>query len=256
VAGRVRRPELGQHFLRNRGAIARLVELAGIGRADFVVEVGPGRGALTYELARRAGRVVAVELDPELAAELRGELAGVANIDVVTADFLTFAPPREDHVVVGNIPYAHTAAILRKVDASRPRAAWLIVQREAAERFAGQPWGSETLQSLALKPWWHIEVRGALRRTDFDPPPRVESALLSLQRRERPLVTDARPYRAFLERSFGAGSVGDGLRRSVTRQQLHRLANDLRFSPAAPPSSLTFEQWLAVYRFVAREVLV
>lgn len=243
--------------MRNQGTIARLVELTGVGDADVVVEIGPGRGALTRALARRAGRVIAVELDPLLARELRADLGTVANIEVVVADFLAYALPREDHVVVGNIPYGLTVAIMRKLDAARPRAAWLIVQREAAERFAGQPWGVETLQSLGLKPWWHIEIRGSLRPTDFEPPPRVESALLSLRRREHPLIADARHYRGFLERSFGHGqTAGDGLRRSMTRQQLHRLAKELRFSPDAPPSALTFEQWLALYRFVSRDVLV
>lgn len=257
MAGRVRRPELGQHFLRNRGTVAQLVELTGIGPRDLVVEIGPGRGALTRALARRAGGLVAVEVDPALAARLREHFRSAANVEVVTADFLAYELPRDDVVVVGNIPYGQTAAIVRRLDVARPRAAWLVVQREAAERFAGQPWGVETLQSLALKPWWHIEVRGTLKRSDFEPPPRVDSALLAMHRRPSPLVREPRHYRAFLERSFGRGqTVGDGLRQSLTRQQLHRLARDLHFSPDAAPSALTFEQWLAVYRFASGGVLV
>src|SRR5439155_23268067 len=104
------------------------------------------RGALTRELARRAGQVIAVEIDPDLAASLSEDGRAARNIEVVAADFLTYSLPREDHVVVGNIPYGQTAAIVRKLDTARPRAAWIIVQREAAERFAGHPYGVETLQ--------------------------------------------------------------------------------------------------------------
>src|SRR5690606_3828844 len=105
-----------------------------------------------------------------------------SQVEVVNGDFLAFDLPR-DARIVANLPFGITAEAVRHICQSPARDAHLIVQREAAERFAGAPWGAETLPSLELKPWWHAEILRPLRRTDFDPPPAVDSAYLWLARR-------------------------------------------------------------------------
>lgn len=182
MAASRRRPELGQHYLRRETA-ARLVRLSGVTARDLVVEIGAGRGALTGYLATRARRVIAVELDPILASKLRRQFSDEPRVEVVEGDFLTVPLPSEDFVVVSNIPFGDTARIVARTVSGNPRAAWLVVQREAAERDAGHSWSSGTLQSLLLKPRWEIEVRGYPRRTDFDPPPSVDTAVLCFRRR-------------------------------------------------------------------------
>ena len=92
--GARRRAELGQHFLAGGRLAAELVEQAGVGAGDLVVEIGAGTGVLTEALARRAGRVVAVEYDPRLAERARARLAGFGNVRLVTADALALPPPR------------------------------------------------------------------------------------------------------------------------------------------------------------------
>ena len=132
--------------------------------------------------------------------------------------------------------------------------AYLIVQREAAERFAGYPYNSETVRSLSLKPWWHAEILRRLRRTDFEPVPRVDTVLLWLMRRDRPLLREAEEnsYLRFVESQLGAArTVRASLRSIVTPRQARRLAQDLRFPLDAPPGALSLEQWLGVYRFLA-----
>ncbi len=128
-----------------------------------------------------------------------------------------------------------------------------MVQREAAERFAGRPCSRETLPSLLLKPWWQIEIARRLRRTDFDPPPSVDAVALWLARRTRPLVerSEAADYRRFIRSCFGRGgrSIRRCLRAEFTPTQIHRLGRDLRFDPSGPPRSLTFDHWLALFRF-------
>src|SRR5205814_1881677 len=143
-----------------------------------------GRGAITDHLARRAGRVLAIEVDPYLANVLAHRYTDSPNVRVAQADFLHFSLPATDFVVVANIPFNETAAIIRKLAASHSRDMWLVVQREAAHRYAGYPWSVETLQSLLMKPWWHVEIAGFPRRSDFVPaPPRHP---LGAQRREQP----------------------------------------------------------------------
>jgi 23S rRNA (adenine-N6)-dimethyltransferase len=256
-AGRTRRrAELQQHFLKRSATAALLVASTSIARNDLVVEIGPGRGALTRALAGRCGRLIAVEIDADLCSGLRAEFG--AAVEVVAADFLDWELPRSPYKVIGNLPYARSTEIVRRLTraALAPEDAWLVVQREAARRFVGSPYGRETLLSLQAKPWWHCEIVRALRRTDFDPPPSVESALLWLMRRARPLVPRRREslYFELTTGAFAAGTpVARALSRWLSRLQILRLARDLHFDPGAPPSLLRFEQWLAVFRFVALE---
>ena len=220
------------------------------------MEIGPGRGVLTAELALRCRQLIAVELDERLCQELRVRFGGDEHVSIVQADFLRFSPPRSTaYKVVGNIPYNRTAAIVRRLaDGSPPpEDAYLVVQREAAERFAGRPFAPETLASLLLKPRWQVEIVRRLRRTDFEPPPRVDSVVLWLARRTRPLVEQsaASGYQAFVEACFGRSgqTVGRCLRSAFTRHQIRRLSRDLGFDPSAPPSGLSFDQWLGLFRF-------
>lgn len=218
--------------------------------SDLVVEVGPGHGVLTQALARSAGRVIAVELDPALAHEVAQRFEGDPRVQVVGGDFLRFPIPHGARVVA-NLPFAITADAVRHVVTSQATEAHLVVQREAAERFAGSPWGGETLPSLSLKPWWHIEVTRALARTDFDPPPSVDCAVLWLARRSPALLRDEERsvYERFLAATFGRGrTTGQVLGRVFTRGQLERLRRDLHLDLGAPPSATSFDRWLALYR--------
>jgi 23S rRNA (adenine-N6)-dimethyltransferase len=250
-----RRVELSQHFLRRGTTAARLLASTSIRPRDLVLEIGPGRGALTRALLSQRARLIAVEIDPLLAARLREELG--ARAEIVDGDFLRFELPAEPYKVVGSLPFSRTSEIVRRLTsaAHAPQDAWLVVQREAARRFAGSPWGRETRFSLGLKPWWHCEILAALRRVDFDPPPVVESVWLWASRRSTPLVApcDAARYRALSDQLLATGPTLRGsLRRWLSRAQIARLARDLHFDPAAPPSSLRFEQWLALFRFLSR----
>ena len=251
-----RRPELSQHFLRKGALAASLVQHTSISRKDLVLEIGPGRGALTRELAGRCLRLIAVEVDSGLVGALRPEFRSRRNVELIQADFLQMDLPASAFKVFANLPFSRTSDIIRRlVDATvPPDDAYLIVQREAAERFAGYPYTAETLQSLRLKPWWHVEILRRLRRTDFEPPPRVDSVLLWLTNRPRPLVDppDETFYRSFLSATFGrtGNTVKRCLRQFLSGRQVDRLASDFHFNPSGPPSSLSFDQWLGVFRYV------
>ena len=254
-----RRGELSQHFLRSRILASSLVAQASISQHDLVVEIGPGRGALTSALARRCKELVAVELDESLCHALRERFRADPHVSIVHKDFLRIRLPDAPYKVFGNIPYSRTAAIVRRlIDApSPPEDAYLVVQREAAERFAGGPYAPETLPSLLLKPWCHAEIVRRLRRTDFDPPPSVDSVVLWLARRSRPLVDPSQraAYRSFIDACFGrrGNTVARCIGSRFTRRQIGRLSQDLRFDSSAPPSALAFDQWLGLFRFLTHK---
>ena len=251
-----RRADLSQHFLRSRNVARKLVARSSISSADLVVEIGPGRGMLTRELAARCRSLVAVEADARLADQLRAEFSESPSVEIVQADFLQVPPPTRPHKVFANIPYNRTAMIIQRLLNAQvqPTDAYLIVQLEAAERFAGMPYAPETQASLLLKPWWQIEILSRLARTDFDPPPRVDSVLLWLASRPRPLIDESQrsQYEHFIKSVFGRSgrTVRQCVRALLTGPQVRRLARDLRFGVNSPPSALTFDQWLGVFRFL------
>lgn len=249
---RSRRADLSQHFLR-AGRAARLIAATSIDVSDFVIEIGAGRGALTRPLARRTRRLLAVEVDPHLARKLRMDLGDAAEVH--NGDFLKLALPRHTYKIVGNLPYAITTRVItRLVDASvPPDDAWLVVQREPAHRLCGLPYTNESLWSLRLKPHWHVEIIDRLARTDFDPPPSVDSVVLWMSKRDRPLLGNHewRLYLRIIESAYRhGGTLRQATRPWLSKLQLRRLARDLRFGIDDRPSSLTFEQWLGLFRFV------
>jgi 23S rRNA (adenine-N6)-dimethyltransferase len=196
-----------------------------------------------------------VELDPRHCEFLRDRFRDDQHVSIVQADFLRFGLPSSPYKVVGNIPFGRTSAILRRLfHASSPlNDALLVLQREAAHRFSGSPHAPESLPSLLIKPEWQVEIVRHLRRADFEPPPHVETSVVWIARRIRPLVhaTELDRYQRFVQSSFGKGgnTIVKCLRSVFTHTEMRRLGTDLRFRLDAPPSALTFDQWLGLFRF-------
>ena len=181
-----RRRALGQHFLRDGATARAIVDLVAPTAHDLVVEIGPGQGALTGELVRRAGHVVALEIDRALAEPLRGRVPGaeVVEADARTWDYGRLERPSGGRVlVVGNLPYSVSKPILAALVAARTRLdeMALMLQREVAERVAAPP-GSRVYGSLSVLTQIYTDVRLALRvgPDAFRPPPKVDSAVLHL----------------------------------------------------------------------------
>lgn len=181
------RRSLGQNFLIDPNLQRRIVEEAGIEPGDTVLEIGPGRGALTGGLAERAGRLILVELDRELAMRLEERFAGDERVQVVRDDILAhplsaLTPDPERLRVVGNIPYNLTTPILfHLLELPRPRSIVLMVQREVAERIMADP-GSKAYGALSVgvRAVAAVEQVLAVPRTVFRPQPRVDSAVLRI----------------------------------------------------------------------------
>jgi len=205
-----RRQALGQHFLRD-GTIARaIVDLVAPTAPDLVVEIGPGAGALTGVLAARAGRVIALEIDRALGAELRTRLPGVEvlDADALSWDYTGLAAPAGGRVlIVGNLPYSVGKPILMALIGARTaiHEMALMLQREVAERVAAPP-GGKAYGSLSIFVQLYCDVRVALRVPPgaFRPPPKVESAVLHLRvlREPRVPLADARHFERVVRAAF------------------------------------------------------
>jgi len=196
------RRSLSQHFLTDADALDAIVAAAELVPGDRVVEVGPGLGVLTRRLLAAGAEVLAIELDPRLAAYLRRELREVPGFELVEADALQVDAaecfPGQPFKLVANIPYHITSPLLHAfLDGSRPpRLAVLLLQREVAERVAAPP-GRMSYLSVFVQNVAQASVVARVPAAAFEPPPAVDSAVLRLAARETAVVPPGARREAF-----------------------------------------------------------
>jgi 23S rRNA (adenine-N6)-dimethyltransferase len=188
-----RRRRLGQNFLRPEIA-DRIVAEADFRPGELVIELGAGLGAITIALARRQVDVVAVEIDPVWAERLRDRAREALNdkVRVVEGDFLSLSLPSRPFRVIGSLPFGHTTDVLCRLLDDPYLAlerADLIVQWEVARKRAALP--SSTLRSATWVPWWEFRLGRHVPATAFRPVPRVDSGVLTITRRQPPLLPPA-----------------------------------------------------------------
>lgn len=218
------RKRFGQHFLRDRSVLERIVAALGLTGHETVVEIGPGRGALTDLLVPRVGRLVAVEVDRDLVAILRERYAGQPHVEIVEGDVLQHdlgALAGGPFVLAGNVPYYITTPILfHALRPPRPERAVYLVQREVADRVVSPPNGKDYgALSVNVQGFARAEVLFRVPAGAFNPPPQVESAVIRVTPRTDPVV-DAEGeerYRAFVQAAFG-----------LRRKQMRRVVRTVR----------------------------
>ena len=240
-----------QNFLKSQSLVERLLDRCDIGPDDVVYEIGPGRGIITACLAQRCRKVVAIEKDPVLADALRSRFSSTANIKIHECDFLEYSLPRGPYKVFANIPFNITSAIVTRLTTSPvpPDDTCLIMQKEAAQKFLGEP--CESLYSLLLKPCFALEIVHRFKRSDFAPGPRVDVVMLRLSKRGPPLLSRAEMplFRDFVVYSFTTPqpSLRRSLKSVFTPRQFKLLCHNLNLDFDTTPTSICFEQWLGLF---------
>ncbi len=266
------RPKLGQHFLVDTAAPMRIVEALGDISQSTVLEIGPGRGALTSLLAKRARRLIAIEIDRVLAAQLRMNFSQEPNVEIIEGDVLAidfhtlFGPkpgstrpgmsPQPEAVrVVGNLPYFITSDILLRLFEFRQyfETIVLLVQREVAERLAAAPGRSEYgLLSATAQLYARVEKMFTLAPDAFSPPPKVESTVVRL--RMAPKIDSLRVPEAgfvsFLKLSFGQKrkTLWNNLKVQYPAPVLKAALEKTGVKPTVRAEALSLEKSAALYR--------
>ncbi len=235
----MRHAELGQHFLTDHKVAERIVAAADLSHTDLVLEIGAGRGALTVPLARRAGKVIAVEVDRRLFPSLREALQGLDNVRLVHGDILAqdigALTGHRPYKVVANLPYYITSAVLRHLLASRWRPSLLVVtvQREVAERIVAQPErrtrraARMSLLAVSVQFYGQPRIVARVSAGSFSPPPRVDSAVLRVD------VFDSLPWGEVDESKFFR------VARAGFAQSRKQLRNALSAGLSLPPTKVT-----------------
>jgi 16S rRNA (adenine1518-N6/adenine1519-N6)-dimethyltransferase len=267
-----RKPKLGQHFLIDKSAALRIAEALGNISANTVLEIGPGRGALTDLLAKKARRLIAIEIDRVLAAQLRMHFSLAPNVEIIEADILAldfdtiFGPkpgstrPGMNHVperakVAGNLPYFLTSDILLRLFAYRKYfdSIVLMLQREVADRLAARPGHSEYgLLSATTQLYTRVEKLFTLAPEAFSPPPKVHSTVvrLTVEPRLENLRVPEEAFIQFLKLSFGQKrkTLWNNLKPEYDTQRLRKAMEETGVKPNARAEELSLEKSAALYR--------
>lgn len=246
----------GQNFLRNRGAVDKIVSALEPERDDVVLEIGPGEGVLTEKLAALPNRLIAIEIDPDLFARLRarfGERLELRNEDAVDAEL-----PPAPFVAVGNLPYNVGTPILRRVIADpHCRRAVFMLQKEVADRIVAKP-GSEPYGYLTLyvQAFAASKIVMTLEPRSFHPPPKVRSAVVRLEPRDPGLVSPRDEVLDLVSASFRMrrkklvnNLIGW---RDRTREQILEAMQQAGIDPDARAETLTLAQFDALWNAAAR----
>ncbi len=243
-----------QNFLHSPALVRKLIQMTNIRRDDLAIEIGPGRGIITRQLARVCRKVIGIECDPGLYDRLQAEFGMSSNVAIRCRDFLTYRLPRCRYKILASIPFNITSAIVAHITSgpSLPEDAYLVMQEEAARRYAGRPYARESLRSLLLKPRFEVRIVHRLASTDFKPAPACSAVFMHMHRRPAPLLSDAeyRSYKDFLSFAFAqrGRQIGERLGMIFTKRQLDRLSREWGFPMGLGHIDLSLAQWLGVFR--------
>lgn len=244
------RHEHGQNFLNDK-SIQRFITERVEATSGPIIEIGPGEGALTKHLARLDRPLTAVEIDRRLARSLEQRV--LPNLEVVHGDFLLYRLPHTAHVLVGNLPFHLTTAILRHIlHAPGWTHAVLLVQWEVARRRAGV--GGATLMTAQWWPWFSFQLGQRVPTRAFTPRPTVDGGVLTITRRPEPLLPQrhrkhfqSMAHKTFTGRGRGIAQIATRAKLFDTTREARKWAVAAGLDPFALPKDLSAHQWVHLF---------
>ena len=255
IAKKSPKKSLGQYFLIAPQTIKKIVDTAFVSKEDTVLEIGPGRGALTRELLLRGAKVVAVEKDGELIEKLTKTFGKeidegflkLIHDDILLCDFDTLGLTDKKYKVVANIPYYITGILIRTLltNSIQPNTIVLIVQKEIAERISKDI--KESLLSLSVKAYGTPRYMGTIKRGAFRPSPRVASAILLIKNISRDFFADISEETFFKLLKVGFSSkrkqVLNNLEKVEDKKILLQIFKKLNINPKIRAEDLSLQSW-------------
>jgi 23S rRNA (adenine-N6)-dimethyltransferase len=246
---------LGQNFIKFPSLVRELFSITTIGSEDTVLEIGPGLGVITQELAKVCQKVIAVEKDKELAVKLKKKFETIKNVEIVETDFLDYPLLETDYKVFSNIPFSITAKIIEKfLEAeNQPKEIYLLMQLETAEKYEGLKMESQA--SILTKPWYEIKIIGDIDRTSFTKKPQIDIVLIKFAKRENPFLRDYLKSLYFDFVKFGFSQWQPTFIKSwekiLTYKQLKTIEKKYHLTNLRP-SEVSLDNWLLVFKDFAK----
>lgn len=256
----IAKKSLGQHWLEDEISLEAICELAGVEHGELIVEIGPGHGSLTNKLLLRGAKVIAVELDSRLVSELPSKISSnKQNLEVVEQDILgfNFNELPSKYKVVANIPYYLTSNLIRTLSEATnpPDSVTLLIQKEVAQRLCAGP-GDMSLLSVWAQMYFICSLGPIVPAALFTPPPKVDSQIVHLERREQPIIENqakkltARVIKAGFsnKRKTVLNSLSAGLHKD--KDDTRKLLVNAGIDPSTRPQELSIDQWVTLTQCV------
>ncbi|WP_340084354.1 23S ribosomal RNA methyltransferase Erm [Siminovitchia sp. FSL H7-0308] len=247
----------GQHLMHNKRLLRDIVNIAHILESDLVLELGAGKGAITNILSNRARKVLAVEYDRTFVKKLKQ--LKLKNTVIIEQDLLNISLPREPYVVVSNIPYAITTPIMKML-LNKPSSGFqrgvIVMEKGAAKRFTSSIVKDPYV--IAWRMWFDIRYIKTISRDNFSPPPSVDSAIITINRKVRPLVpiTDYLIFWGLANYVLRnpQSSIDIALGGIFTPPQIKNLKRNLRLKNEIPVAALSEQGWGLIFETMVRYV--
>ncbi|TSC82520.1 MAG: 16S rRNA (adenine1518-N6/adenine1519-N6)-dimethyltransferase [Parcubacteria group bacterium Gr01-1014_19] len=254
--------KLGQHFLINKTVIPKIIATLDLQLGETVVEIGPGKGALTLPLVKACQKIncqlVAIEKDLDLMNQMKD--LNIEGLEIIPGDALKILPKliTNDSKLVGNIPYYITGQLLRILSEAKdpPKASVLMVQEEVAERICSKP-PKMNLLSAITQFWAEPELILRLKPADFDPPPKVDSAVIKLT--TKPLVVSRQSSVSYYRlvkiifkqpRKTAANNLADGL--GIPKKEAVDLIESVGLPENSRPQNFNLDQLIKLSTITAK----
>ncbi|WP_213021634.1 23S ribosomal RNA methyltransferase Erm [Siminovitchia terrae] len=247
----------GQHLMHNKALVNDIVNLAHISETDLVLDLGAGKGAITNVLSNRARKVLAVEYDQKFIKKLKQ--LEMKNTVIIEQDILKISLPREHFIVVSNIPYAITTPIMKML-LNNPSSGFqrgvIVMEKGAAKRFTSNFVKNPYI--IAWKMWFDIRYVKGISRKNFSPPPRVDSAMITINRKAKPIVpiSDCLIFWGLADYVLKNPqlSIDLALRGVFTPPQIKHLKRSLRINNEVSVATLSEQQWGLIFETMVKHV--
>lgn len=252
--------DLGQNFLIEKRYLEKIIEVSEPLEGEKVLEIGPGMGVLTKELAKRAREVLALEIDPKMVEIVKTACMKCTNLTVKTIDVRHFDPTDiGDYKIVANLPYYLTSFILRKFleEKNKPKEMVLLVQKEVAEKITAVP-NKMSLLSVSVQFYGSAKLIEVVPRDAFYPAPQVSSAIIKITTYRTPIFSDVVPEKFFNLVRAGFHEKRKQLANSLSvyspfpKEELEKRLKSIGIDPQRRAESLTLEDWRKVYKIYYR----
>ncbi|WP_313427933.1 23S ribosomal RNA methyltransferase Erm [Siminovitchia terrae] len=247
----------GQHLMHNKALVNDIVNLAHISETDLVLDLGAGKGAITNVLSNRARKVLAVEYDQKFIKKLKQ--LEMKNTVIIEQDILKISLPQEHFIVVSNIPYAITTPIMKML-LNNPSSGFqrgvIVMEKGAAKRFTSNFVKNPYI--IAWKMWFDIRYVKGISRKNFSPPPRVDSAMITINRKVKPIVpiSDCLIFWGLADYVLKNPqlSIDLALRGVFTPPQIKHLKRSLRINNEVSVATLSEQQWGLIFETMVKHV--
>lgn len=249
---------LGQNFLASSSIVKKVMGISGAQKEDIVLEIGPGMGVLTQDLAEKAKKVLAVEKDGKMCGVLLDVLLPFSNVKIINEDIFDFLPNfrEKNYKVVANVPYYATAHIIRSLleRENQPQEIVLIIQKEVAERICAKP-PKASILSISVQFYGTPKIVGNIKKTKFWPIPKVDSAILKISDigRNKFNVDEKRFFQIVragfhFKRKTLANNLAKGLEKS--KEEVVKILWEIGIDPKRRAETLSIEEWIVLAKMV------